>query len=187
MSDEKIIEPNTFIEGEIIDLVPSRLEWAELYCKWMNNPKVRRYSRNIIPKSLDGIKKWFEPSPDRRVRDFIAFTIYHKKDKKPIGMIGLNHINWVNRWANAFISIGETDYWGKNIATEATKLLLQYAFEELNLNKVSGSVAEANIGSWTVAEKVGFKFEGISRDEFYVDGKYLNVKKYYYLKRDWKK
>ncbi|MHA1413699.1 MAG: GNAT family N-acetyltransferase, partial [Promethearchaeota archaeon] len=69
----------------------------------------------------------------------------------------------------------------------ATKLLLQYAFEELNLNKVSGSVAEANIGSWTVAEKVGFKFEGISRDEFYVDGKYINVKKYCYLKRDWKK
>ena len=73
----------------------------------------------------------------------------------------------------------------KNIATEATHLLLKYAFEELNLNKVSGSVVVDNIGSWKVAEKIGFKYEGTLKEHKYIDGKYRDEKCYGYLKSDW--
>ena len=183
---KKLSEAIPFIQGENIDLMPGRLEWAEHYCRWMNSPTVRRFSRNPMPRSLEEIKKWFESPPEQQgMKDFIVFTIWHKKDKKPIGQVGLNHIHWFNRWANAFIHIGETEYWGKNIATETTNLLLKYAFEEVNLNKVSGGVAIDNVGSWTVAEKLGFKFEGILKEEFYIDGEYKDVKMYCYLKKDW--
>jgi RimJ/RimL family protein N-acetyltransferase len=86
-----------FVEGEIIDLVATNSNWANLICKWMNNPKVRHYSRNIWPKTLEEVKKWFEPPPDRQMRDFIVFTIYHKQLKRPIGRIGFSHIDWVSR------------------------------------------------------------------------------------------
>jgi hypothetical protein len=36
-----------FIEGERIDLVAGNSKWANLFCNWINNPKVRHYSRNI--------------------------------------------------------------------------------------------------------------------------------------------
>jgi RimJ/RimL family protein N-acetyltransferase len=185
--EEKQIEPFIFIKGDLVDLVAQRSEWSDLYCKWINDPRVRHYSRNPMPRTLEEIKKWNEPPQGEGMRDWIVMTVYHKKDRKPIGTIGLNHINWLNRWANAFIQIGETEYWGKNVATEATKLLLKYAFEEVNLHKVSGGVAIDNVGSWTVAEKVGFEFEGILKDEFYLDGKYIDVKRYRYLKEDWLK
>lgn len=173
-----------FIEGTTVDLCPLNSKHAELYAKWKNDPLVRKYSRNVIPRTLDEQKKRFEPN-QQRFREFVNFEIWHKEDKIPLGRIGLGHIDWVNGWANAFIWIGEKNYWGKNIGTEATELLLDYAFKELNLNKVHGGVAIENTGSWSVAENLGFTLEGIEREAMYADGKYLDNKKYCIFKEEW--
>ena len=173
-----------FIEGELIDLCARSSKHIAYYARWKNDPIVRKYFRNMIPITLEDQKKRFE-SRDQRLSDHISFDIWHKKDKKPIGVNGLSHIKWVDGWANAFIHIGEKEYWGKDIATEATELLLEYAFNELNLNKIHGSAAIDNKGSWSVAEKLGFIFEGIERDEFFVDGKYIDSKVYGLTKKDW--
>ena len=58
---------------------------------------------------------------------------------------------------------------------------------ELNLHKLQGGAAIENVGSWSVAEKVGFKFNGIRKDEMYVEGKYFSMKNYGILKEDWMK
>lgn len=173
-----------FIEGKTINLCAHNSEHINLYVKWMNDPKVRIYARNIMPLRVEDVKKWFEPR-EGRISNFVIFELWHNKDKKPIGTAGLGHIDWVNGWANAFLSIGEPEYWNKSIATEATELLVEYAFNELNLNKLHGGVCVENIGSWAVAEKIGFEFEGIQEDEFYVGGDYLGVKAYSLLKEDW--
>ena len=181
------IEPVPFIKGDNIDLVAPRSEWIELRCKWVNNPKNRKFLRGPLPRSKDQMKKRFESRPTDGLGDWVGFTLYHKKDKKPIGEVGLSRINWINGWANAYANIGEIEYWNKNIATEATQLLLKYAFEELNLNKVSGSVVVENKGSWVVAEKIGFKYEGILKEHKYINGKYRDEKCYGFLKSDWLK
>ncbi|MFX1497951.1 MAG: GNAT family N-acetyltransferase [Promethearchaeota archaeon] len=178
---------NTFLEGEIIDLIPSSAKYVHLYCKWMSDKKVRHFFRGPFPVIFENMKRRFENPSDCKFKDNISFTIIHRKDQKPIGVCGLNRINWVNQWSNAFIYIGETEYWGKDIATEAVKLILKYGFEELNLHKISGTVSEKNIGSWKVAEKVGFIFEGIIEDDLYKDGKYINVKRYGFFKKDWER
>lgn len=174
-----------FIEGENIFLLPQSSEHVNLYVKWINDPKVRKYSRNILPLRVDDTKTWFEPQ-EGRVRNFIVFEIWHKKDKKPIGNTMLTDIDWVNGWANVGMTIGEPDYWNKNIATETTELIIEYAFNELNLHKLHGGVIVDNIGSWTVAEKTGFILEGIHKDDLFVDGKYVDVKTYRLLKEEWK-
>ncbi|MCK4381627.1 MAG: GNAT family N-acetyltransferase [Candidatus Lokiarchaeota archaeon] len=183
-TDEDVPEVFPFIRGKTIDLCSRNSKYAKLYAKWKNNPKVRKYSRNVIPRSLEQEKKRFERRGER-FKDTISLDIWHKKDKKPIGECGLGWINWVNGWANTFLSIGEPEYWNKNIATEATELLVEYAFNELNLNKLQGGAAVENIGSWRVAEKVGFKFEGIQKANMYVNGKYHDGKTYCILKEDW--
>ncbi len=180
------IIPFTFIKGKMIDLCAPNSKNINLRVKWMNDPKVRIFARNIMPTRVEDVKKWREPR-EGRISNFVEFEIWHIKDQKPIGTAGLGHIDWVNGWANAFMSIGESEYWNMNIATEATELLVEYAFNELNLNKLHGGVCVENIGSWSVAEKIGFEFEGIEEDEFYVDGKYLGVKAYRLLKEDWMK
>jgi len=176
-----------FIEGKTLDLCALNSEHANLYSKWKNDPIVRKYSRNIIPRTLDEQKERYKDPPKEKFRPHVSFEIWNKKDKKPIGRIGLGHIDWINGWANAYIWIGAKEYWGKNIATEATELLIDYAFKELNLNKLHGGVAVENIGSWSVGEKLGFDLEGIEREEMYIDGKYSDIKTFGLLKEDWLK
>jgi RimJ/RimL family protein N-acetyltransferase len=183
-SNTEELEHFPFIEGELIDLCPRSSKHTAYYARWKNDPIVRKYFRNMIPITLEDQKKRAE-SREQGLSDHISFDIWHKKDGKPIGVIGLGRINWVNGWANAFIHIGEKEYWGKDIATEATTLLLEYAFNELNMHKIHGGAAVDNIGSWSVAEKLGFAFEGIERDDFYVDGKYVDSKVYRITKEDW--
>ena len=175
-----------FIEGERIDLVAGNSKWANLVCKWMNDPKVRHYSRNMWPITLEQVKKWFEPAPDRQMREFIVFTVYHKHAKRPIGSIGFNHINWVSRNANIFLTIGESEFWGKGIAGEASKLLINYGFTELNLHKIYSGVFTPNKRSLRAAEKLGFEKEGVLKEEMYVDGQYHDIHKFALFKRDWK-
>jgi RimJ/RimL family protein N-acetyltransferase len=175
-----------FIRGERIDLCPRSSKNVKYYARWKNDPIVRKYFRNMIPLTLEEQEKRFE-SRDQRLSTHISFDIWHKKDEKPIGVIGLGYIDWVNGWANAFLHIGEKEYWGRDIATEATELILEYAFNELNLYKIHGDAAVNNIGSWSVAEKLGFVFEGIERDEFFVDGNYIDSKVYRMTKEDWVK
>ena len=180
-------EAYPFIEGEIIDFIPNNIDNIDLYAKWINDPKVRKYSRNEIPLTTEEVKKRYFPPQEKenKWRNTIAFELWHKKDKKTIGVVGLSHINWITQWANAFLMIGEIRYWNQNIATEATKMLLKYAFDELNLYKIRAGIAINNEGSWRVAEKAGFTFEGILKHDFYVDGEYVDEKVYCYLKTDW--
>jgi RimJ/RimL family protein N-acetyltransferase len=175
-----------FIDGETIDLVAGNSKWANLNCKWMNDPKVRRYARNMWPITLEEVKKWFEPLADRQMREFIVFTVYHKHAKRPIGNIGFNHINWVSRNANIFLTIGEPEYWGKGIAGEASRLMINYGFTELNFHKIFAGVFTPNSRSLRAAEKLGFKKEGVLKEEMYVDGQYHDMHKFALFKRDWK-
>jgi len=176
-----------FIEGDRIDLVAGSSKWAKLQCKWRNDPNVRRYARNLWPTILEEVNKWFEPPADRHTRDFVVFNIYHKADKCPIGAVGFGRINWVNRNANAWGYIGETEYWGKGIIGEATKLLIRYGFTELNFHKIYAGVFSPNVRSLRAAEKLGFEKEGIIKESVYVDGKYLDEHKFALFKRDWMK
>lgn len=175
-----------FLSGDRIDLRPTDSENKELYKKWMNIPEARTFAHNVFPISKENIDQWFEPQEDH-VPEFIIFEMWHKKDKKPIGFVGLNHINWINRNANIFIRIGEIDYWREGYATEAAKIVIKYGFQELVLHKIYAGVHSPNIASWKVAEdKIGFKREGILKDDVYVNGQYHDVYKYRLLKSEWK-
>ncbi len=184
-SKEEEIEVFPFIEGETIDLVAGNSKWVPLVCKWQNNPKVRRYARNMWPHTIEDVKKWFEPSPNKQPKEFVVFTIYHKLDKRPIGTVGFGRINWVSRNANIFATIGEPEYWGKGIAIEANKLLIKYGFTELNFHKIYAGVFTPNKRSLRAAEKLGFEKEAILKEEMYVDGVYHDVHKFALFKRDW--
>lgn len=186
MNEEKEeIEIFPFIKGDRIDLVTQNSKWVNLYAKWMNDPEVRRYARQMFPRSLDQIKKWFEPTKDEGLRDFIVFNIYHKKDKRPIGSAGFSHINWLNMNANIWASIGESEYWGKGIVVEAAKLLINFGFTELNFHKIYAGVYSPNKRSLRAAEKLGFKEEAVLKEEMYVDGKFVNSHRFALFKKDW--
>jgi len=66
-------------------------------------------------------------------------------------------------------------------------LLIDYGFKELNFHKIYAGIFEPNIGSWTVAEKDGFILEGVKKKAIFVDGEYIDTRRYRMLKKDWLK
>ncbi|MFX1309674.1 MAG: GNAT family N-acetyltransferase [Promethearchaeota archaeon] len=184
MTEKSKERATPFLEGKIINLCPLNLEHADLYTKWINDPDVRKYSRNTIPWSIDEVKKWSEPEKER-VKKEVVFEIWHRKDEKPIGTAGLGEINWLNRKANLFTVIGEPDYWGQDIGQEVGKLLVDYGFEELNFHKIYAGIYTPNKRSLRTAEKIGFQYEATLKEEIYVDGEYVDIVKFAIFKRDW--
>jgi RimJ/RimL family protein N-acetyltransferase len=174
----------TFIDGKTIALAPLNQEHVEIYTRWINSEKVRMYSRNEVPRSVDEIKKWFEPKGDGPKED-IGFEIWHKEDQKLIGFCGLNNINYFHSFANLYMEIGEVEYWNQGIATEATKLIIEYGFLELNMNKIYVEIFSPNIGSIKAAKKAGFIHEATLKQQIYVEGDYVDVERFCLLKDKW--
>jgi RimJ/RimL family protein N-acetyltransferase len=89
-----------------------------------------------------------------------------------IGVTGLRHIDVRNRHAEFGIAIGEKTAWGSGYGTEATRLIVRYAFETLNFNRIWLHVGEDNERAVRVYEKVGFRTEGRLRQDMFRDGRY---------------
>lgn len=96
-------------------------------------------------------------------------------DRNPIGYICSTNIDYINRkaqWGGIVIS---NDFSGKGYGTEAGQLLLEHLFEELGMNMVYGFWREDHIASLKMAEKIGFKIDGLIRDYVYKQNKYHNA------------
>ena len=173
-----------FIMGEIIDLFPLNPDHVSLYSKWENDPQVRKYARTAIPITIEESKKYIERS-DSHSKKVVMFEIWHKKDEKPIGYSEIGDFSWPNRNAYIGFLIGEIEYWGQNIGTELTKLLIEYGFNELNFHKITAEALSANKSSQRCLEKNGFKYEGTLKEDMFVDGEYIDILLYGILKKQW--
>lgn len=147
--------------------------------EWINNPLINEYLHYDIPITIDGTKKWFESKSTNRYDCVIEY------DGLPIGLIGLLQIDYVNQKAEYYISLGELDYMGKGIASKATELILKYAFENLNLNKVYLNVDADNNRACKLYEKSGFKKEGHFKNDMYARGHLIDRVRYAYYKENY--
>ena len=80
-----------------------------------------------------------------------------------------------------------SDYRGRGIATIATKRMLQYAFEELDVNKVIFLINTDNYSSLKLVDRMGLRCEGVLLDNDFANGKYHDQKLYSILKREYPK
>ncbi|MFW9929751.1 MAG: GNAT family N-acetyltransferase [Candidatus Thorarchaeota archaeon] len=174
----------TFIEGKNLSLCAANIDNINLYASWDNNPDVRKYTHNLFPKTSAEHKKYMESGQDRTPRE-IGFEVWHKGDDKPIGFIRFNYIDWADRLGNYSLQIGDLSYWNKNLELEATFLLLEYAFNELNLVKITTDMYEMNTASWKICEKLGMNRELVLKKQAYLKGKYVDIYQYSLFKDDW--
>lgn len=91
-----------------------------------------------------------------------------------IGNVYLIKIDKINRSAHIGILIGNKDFRGSGRGSEAVKLLLNYAFGELGLHRISALILEENLASRKTFAKLGFKEEGMYRDSVFKGGKFRN-------------
>ena len=91
-------------------------------------------------------------------------------DGKPIGVMAFLDHNEDQRRAELRKLIGEFDSRGKGLAEEATRLWIDYGFNALGLHKIYVSTLQTQIGNIKLNEAVGFRVEGLLRNEVLIDG-----------------
>lgn len=163
-----------FIAGEHIYLREVCVsDVNENYYRWLNDTEVTRYlETRYIPRSLENIRKYVESMDGNPDEIFLAICL--NEDGMHVGNIKLGPINWIHRFADVSLLIGEKSAWGKGIGTEAICLLTRFAFEMLNLHKLRSGCYADNKGSAKAFLKAGFVEEGILRKQWQVAGTYQN-------------
>lgn len=146
---------------------------APVMTGWARNSEFVRMldSDPAQPWSLAGTRKELEEMASRERPNSIHLMIRTLADDQAIGFISLGGINWVHGSAWVGIGIGDPAFWSKGYGTEAMQLLLHYAFDELNLYRVSLNVFEYNERAVRSYIKSGFVVEGRARRMFVREGR----------------
>ena len=141
----------------------SRFEEGDIENKirWINNPNVNKYLHYDLPLEYDKTLQWFKNNKKRTDR----YDAVIAADGVAVGLIGLLGIDNKNKKAEFYIALGETEYRGKGIAKEATRILLEYAFSELGMNKIYLYTERENVSAQRLFEKVGFQKEGLLKED----------------------
>jgi RimJ/RimL family protein N-acetyltransferase len=174
MENRSIKDENlpVFIEGKKIYLRPLlKSDIRPDYLAWLNNPELTKYSSHF--------RTW--PTTEKDLEDFygnlksanhIVLAGCDKTTHTHFGNFSLDNIDWINRNAhfNAFIGIPE---YRVIHYLEVLKLIMEYAFKTLNLNKLTGGTEIPGLPE--LHERLGWKTEGKLREQLFRDGEYVDV------------
>ena len=130
------------------------------------NPKLREYlGPTKLGNNLIKNREYYDESKYEN-KDFYRWTIVKKEDNKVLGTIYLNIHDEKAKTAGIDYWIRE-DEWGHGYITEASKRILEFAFDTLDLNRIESCGAKDNPGTWKVMEKFGLKYEGTRKQAMF--------------------
>jgi RimJ/RimL family protein N-acetyltransferase len=172
--------------GTLVDLVPFGERFKAHDHDWLNNES--RYwgsmgehafaSRAAVEREYE---EWYRT---RHTETGVTFGIL-TKDGTPIGGIGINWLSAHHRVAMLGAKIGEPQYWGGGYGTDALLLLLDYAFDWLDVRKAWLMTTSMNARVMRQMEKVGFALEARQREGTLADGRWYDVLTYGRLRDGW--
>lgn len=166
MTQDNWLTSEDLLQGKLVRLTAEDTQViAEAFCRWWRDTGYSRLSTTDPARSnsVKMTKEWIEEHLSNDQPDNYHFMIRTLEEDRLIGDIGLDGIDWKHGEAFVGISIGERSDWGKGYGSDAMRILLKYAFHELNLHRVSLDVFEYNPRAIRSYEKVGFVFEGRTR------------------------
>ncbi|MDP6454839.1 MAG: GNAT family protein [SAR202 cluster bacterium] len=160
------------------DDVPTMIRWhhdSEFARLFDSNP--------AYPKTEDMLNQWL----DRRQKasDAFIFAIRLLDDDGLLGVVEIDGIEWTNQVGWMSIGLGDSPNWGKGYGNEATRLVLGFAFNELNLHRVQLTVFDYNQRAINMYEKLGFQREGVYREFLQRDGRRFDMYLYGLLRHEW--
>jgi len=156
-----------FLEGEKTNLRTVEKEDIEFLRDTYNHPDVRKLVGNRRPKNLEQENDFFE----NVVVEGDSTDLLICVDGEPVGIISLTPqkpeiaVSELGLWLNP-------EYHGNGYGTEASELMIEYGFDQLNLHKIFTRVFESNEASKHIWDKLGFEKEGHLKDHMYKDGEF---------------
>lgn len=181
--------PENIIGARIV-LRPIRLDHAKIIVMLASDPillkKLSFFSFFQNPPTIESeikyLKRMINSGTD------LLMAIESKENHQFIGTVGLHELDWWNDNCRFGIIIFNKVFLGNGYAKESAGLMLDFAFNRLEMNKVYLTPRLDNTRSIQIYEKLGFKPEGVLRQEYKVkSGQYLNLLRMSILKNECKK
>lgn len=157
----------------------------DLY-EYASDEEVTRYLTFETYKNMEDANQYIQTLLEkyRNGNEVLPWAIEWKQNHKMIGSIG------INQWdiENYYIQIGyvlNKKYWNQGIMTEALKTVIDFAFKNMNIERIELTHDVRNIGSGKVMLKNGLKQEGILRKSKYIKGEFIDCSYYSILREEY--
>jgi RimJ/RimL family protein N-acetyltransferase len=177
-------------EGKLINLRPINHEKdPQVESRWTHDlALMRSLSRQIaMPQSVAQIKKNYEAIEKKvdEAKNLFHFTIRDKQENHFLGFVSIEGIDWTNGTGSLKLAVGDVVERNKGYGTEALKLMVRYAFNELNLYRLSAVVGEDNQPALRFFKRHGFVEEVRRRKALLRDGQTWDVIHLGILRDEW--
>lgn len=134
--------------------------------------------------SRENADKWFEDIQSNQGKSQYYLGIF-TLDGQVVGDIQLSNINWRYRTAELGFGIAGENNRGKGYAIDATRTIINFAFNHLDIYRITARTAEFNEAAKRLMERVNFKLEGRERKSIFCEGKRWDKVTYGLLKEEW--
>ncbi|GGO85148.1 hypothetical protein GCM10011348_33030 [Marinobacterium nitratireducens] len=164
-----------------VDTVLRPLTYAdlELVLSWRNSFEVRSCMFSNVEITLEEHLEWFEQSSNNPNTHLMVI----ERDRRASGCVNITQVSdgKISDWSFHTAPGSE-----KGTGYLLCKLAMNYAFGILGMRKLNAQVLGFNEKSIAIHEKLGFRQEGLLRDNFYRDGKYIDVLLFGMTESDWR-
>lgn len=168
-----------------LDLIEIKQEHLRDIFKLFSDSKVTQFYNVVTLSKEEEAQKFIDWFHNRFAdKAAIRWGISLKGHNSIIGTIGFNNFTKRHR-ANLGYDL-QADFWNKGYVTEALKIVIDFGFKELDLNRIEAEVMQGNIASERVLTKLGFTREGILRQWMYWNDKHYDMTMFSFLKADFK-
>lgn len=136
----------------------------ETYLSWLNDKRINQYlETRWSEQSISSIKSFVTATNDDP--DSFLFGMFDINTNEHIGNIKIGPINRRHGYGDISYFIGDPNYWGKGLATEAITRVSQFGFDALQLHTIQAGVYSGNIGSIKALEKCGFELQAQIKEQ----------------------
>lgn len=171
----------------MIKLIETNPKYVELWHAWRAEPNTLKFSP-IAVTSLEKLKERMAlmSSDLSNLKGAEEFQFFIQCDEKLVGTVSLKNISHMMMYGEIGYDVGQ-EFQNKGIGTQAVSQFVATIFSKTAIRRLFAYVAEDNLPSRKLLEKVGFQQEGICREHFIINGKPTNEILYGMLRSDWER
>ena len=177
--------PERILRGRLVYLRPAERDDIPFFVRWLSDARTTGFLALRSPIGLAMEERWFEELLDHHGRDRWFFVICRLEDDRPVGSLDLHEIGPTSGGAGLGIVIGDPADTSKGYGSDALRVLLDFGFGELRLERMWLEVFEFNERARHVYERLGFLHEATFRHAFFHGGRYLDLQRMAILREEW--
>ena len=182
---------NSLYEGHLVRLGPlDHQKDPPIVARWTHDPLLRSVligvarplSPEAVRRQLERVEKQMEEA-----KNLFHFTLRVRDDNRLVGLARIFWIDFHNGTGVLNLGVGDVSDRRRGYCSDALNLLLRFAFDELNLYRLSVWPSADNLPFIHMVEKTGFEEEARRREASYHDGRYWDVLHLGLLRTKWER